>query len=241
MTGSSLRRCVITGASRGLGFEFARQLAAGGEFVIATCRTPALAAELRGLLAGGGLILPLDVSDQVAAIAAASAVAERGDAVDLLINAAGVEDSAGSTGPVGNLEGEALVEIYRTNAVGPALVTQAFAGLLARSGRGVVLNLTSKRGSLAGATDPGGIGYAMSKAALNMLTRKLALELRQDRTTVVAMSPGWVQTDMGGQDAPLTPGESVQAMLGSVGRLTLTDTGAVLDHDDVLAAEARER
>jgi hypothetical protein len=58
---------------------------------------------------------------------------------------------------------------------------------------------------------------------------------------VIAMSPGWVQTDMGGQDAPLTPGESVQAMLGSADRLTLTDTGAVLDHDDVLAAQARER
>jgi NAD(P)-dependent dehydrogenase (short-subunit alcohol dehydrogenase family) len=230
---------VITGASRGLGFEFARQLAAAGEFVVATCRTPASAAGLRELLAGGGLILPLEVSDQVAATAAATAVADRVDAVDLLINAAGIEDSAGSSGPVG-LDGDALVQVYRTNAVGPALVTQAFAGLLARSGRAVVLNLTSKRGSLAGPTAPGGIGYAMSKAALNMLTRKLALELYQDRTTVVAMSPGWVQTGMGGHDAPLTPGESVRAMLACAGRLTLTDTGAVLDHDDVLAAEARE-
>ena len=64
------------------------------------------------------------------------------DAVDLLINAAGIEDSAGSSGPVGRLDGDALVEVYRTDAVGPALVTQAFAGLLARSGRAVVLNLT---------------------------------------------------------------------------------------------------
>jgi NAD(P)-dependent dehydrogenase (short-subunit alcohol dehydrogenase family) len=231
---------VITGASRGLGFEFARQLATAGEFVVATCRTPASAAGLRELLAGRGLILPLEVSDQVAATAAATAVAERLDAVDLLINAAGIEDSARSSGPIGQLDGDALVEVYRINAVGPALVTQAFAGLLARSGRAVVLNLTSKQGSLAGATAAGSIGYAMSKAALNMLTRKLALELYQDRTTVVAMSPGWVQTGMGGQDAPLTPGESVRAMLACAGRLTLTDTGAVLDHDDVLAAETRE-
>jgi NAD(P)-dependent dehydrogenase (short-subunit alcohol dehydrogenase family) len=238
MTAGSLRRCVITGASRGLGFEFARQLAAAGEFVVATCRTPASAAGLRELLASGGLILPLKVSDQVAA--AATAVADRVDALDLLINAAGIEDSARSSGPVGRLDGDALVEIYRTNAVGPALVTQAFAGLLAHSGRAVVLNVTSKQGSLAGATAAGAIGYAMSKAALNMLTRKLALELYQDRTTVVAMSPGGVQTGMGGQDAPLIPGESVRAMLACAGPLTLTDTGAVLDHDDVLAAEARE-
>jgi Enoyl-(Acyl carrier protein) reductase len=143
----------------------------------------------------------------VAATAAATAVAERVDAVDLLINAAGIEDSARSSGPSG--------------------------GWTAMRWR------TSKQGSLAGPTAAGSIGYAMSKAALVMLTRKLALELYQDRTTVVAMSPGWVQTGMGGQDAPLTPGESVRAMLACAGRLTLTDTGAVLDHDDVLAAETR--
>jgi NAD(P)-dependent dehydrogenase (short-subunit alcohol dehydrogenase family) len=76
----------------------------------------------------------------------------------------------------------------------------------------------------------------MSKASLNMLTRKLALELQANRTTGVAISPGWVQTDMGGPDAPLTASESVQAMVALARRLTLTDTGAVLDHGDVLAA-----
>ena len=215
--------------------EFVRQLVARGEDVVGTCRDPASAIEL-GKLAG--FVVALDVSDQAAAVAAASMVAERLGAVDLLINAAGVEDSVASAGPVGGLESEALVEIYRTNAVGPALVTQAFTELLKRSDRALVLNLTSQRGSLEGAVTLGHIGYAMSKAALNMVTRKLALELQPNGTTVVAISPGWVKTDMGGADAPLTPSESVQAMLALADRLTLSDTGAVLDHDQVRSAAA---
>jgi NAD(P)-dependent dehydrogenase (short-subunit alcohol dehydrogenase family) len=232
---------VITGANRGLGLEFVRQLVARGDFVVGTCRAQARALELRGLLKGGkGLILSLEVSNRPAADAAASEVARRQGAVDLLINAAGVEDSAGSSGPLGQLEGDALEAIYLTNAVGPALVTQAFKRLLARSDQAVVLNLTSSRGALDSAVASGNIGYAMSKASLNMLTRKLALELHRDGTTVVAVSPGWVQTDMGGPDAPLTASESVRSMLALTDRLNLDDTGAVLDHDTVLAcAEKR--
>jgi NAD(P)-dependent dehydrogenase (short-subunit alcohol dehydrogenase family) len=236
------QRCsVITGANRGLGLEFVRQLVARGDFVVGTCRTPAGARELCGLLTGAnGLVLSLEVSNRPAADAAASEVARRRGPVDLLINAAGVEDSAGSSGPLGYLEGDALLGIYVTNAVGPALVTQAFKGLLARSDQAVVLNLTSSRGALDSAVASGNIGYAMSKASLNMLTRKLALELHRDGTTVVALSPGWVQTDMGGPDAPLTASESVRSMLALTDRLTLGDTGAVLDHDAVLAcAEKR--
>ena len=236
------QRCsVITGANRGLGLEFVRQSVARGDFVVGTCRTPARAQELCGLLTGGnGLILSLDVSNRPSADAAASEVARRQGAVDLLINAAGVEDSAGSSGPLGYLEGDALVAIYLTNAVGPALVTQAFAGLLARSDQAIVLNLTCSRGAIDSAIASGNIGYAMSKASLNMLTLKLALELHRDGTTVVALNPGWVQTDMGGPDAPLTASESVRSMLALTDRLTLADTGAVLDHDGVLAgAEKR--
>jgi NAD(P)-dependent dehydrogenase (short-subunit alcohol dehydrogenase family) len=235
-------RCsVITGANRGLGLEFVRQLVARGDFVVGTCRVPDGALELRELLADGkGLILSLEVSDRSAAEAAASEVGGLQDTVDLLINAAGVEDSAGSSGPLGYLESDALVAIYVTNAVGPALVTQAFAGLLARSDQAIVLNLTSSRGAIDSAIASGKIGYAMSKASLNMLTRKLALELHRDGTAVVALSPGWVQTDMGGPDAPLTASESVRSMLALTDRLTLADTGAVLDHDAVLAgAEKR--
>jgi NAD(P)-dependent dehydrogenase (short-subunit alcohol dehydrogenase family) len=234
------RCCVITGANRGLGLEFARQLVAIGDFVVGMCRSPGSAVELGELLAvSGGMVVPLEVSDAASVLSAASAVGERLGAVDMLINAAGVEDTTGSSGPVGQLNGEALVEVYRINAVGPALVTQAFAGLLARSDRAVVLNLTSNLGSLAGVIAVGNIGYAMSKAALNMLTRKLALDLRQARTTVVAISPGWVQTDMGGPDAPFTSNDSVRAMLGLARRLTIDDTGAVLDHDQMVAAATR--
>ena len=97
----------------------------------------------------------------------------------------------------------------------------------------MVVNLTSGLGSLAGATGRGNIAYGMSKAALNMATRHLAAELARQGTVVVAMSPGWVATDMGGPGAPLEPPESVQGMLNVIDGLTPAQSGSFLDHTGV--------
>ena len=123
--------------------------------------------------------------------------------------------------------------MLRVNAVGPLLVTQALAARLAAAGRSVVVNLTSGLGSLAGATGRGNIAYGMSKAALNMATRHLAAELARQGTVVMAMSPGWVATDMGGPGAPLEPPESVQGMLNVIDGLTPAQSGSFLDHTGV--------
>jgi NAD(P)-dependent dehydrogenase (short-subunit alcohol dehydrogenase family) len=231
VTHRHFRRCVITGANRGLGFEFARQLIDRGDFVVGACRRPEEAVELAALFShASGFVVALEVSspEPTAAI-----VSQQISHVDLLINAAGTDDTAASSGPIGLLQGQALVDVYRTNAVGPALVTQAFADLLSKSGRAVVVNLTSSRGSLNGHIAAGGIGYAMSKSALNMLTRKLAIELYHENIAVVAISPGWVQTDMGGPDATITPEDSVKAMIAFADRSSLADTGSILAHSDL--------
>jgi NAD(P)-dependent dehydrogenase (short-subunit alcohol dehydrogenase family) len=135
-----------------------------------------------------------------------------------------------SAGALAELRPEPVLEVLRSNAVGPILVTQALAPLLAAAGRATVVNLSSGLGSLTKAVSRGNIAYGMSKAALNMLTRHLAAELRHQGTIVVSMSPGWVSTDMGGPSAPLGPPESVQGILNVVAVLTPAQSGSFLDH-----------
>ena len=95
----------------------------------------------------------------------------------------------------------------------------------------MVVNLTSRRGLLDPPVGSGNIGYAISKAGLNMLAAKLAAELRDTAITVVALSPGWVRTDMGGPHALLTAQQSVASMLQVIKHLDLSRSGAILGHD----------
>jgi NAD(P)-dependent dehydrogenase (short-subunit alcohol dehydrogenase family) len=233
-----MRRAVVTGANRGLGLEFTRQLLSAGDEVVATARQPKTAGFLDKLAssAGGRLtVVRLDVGQPDEIAAAALQVGERFDAVDLLVNNAGVWSAPGqperlSTGALGELRAEPVLEVLRINAVGPILVTQALAPQLAAAGRAAVVNLSSGLGSLERATGRGNIAYGMSKAALNMATRHLAAELARQGIVVVAMSPGWVATDMGGRGAPLEPAESVRGMLNVVDALTPAQSGKFLDH-----------
>lgn len=238
-----MRRVVVTGANRGLGLEMARQLLAGGDEVVATAREPKAADDLTKLMTGsggrgrgGGLdVVRLDVADPDSIAPAALRIGERFEAVDLLINNAGIWSAPGqsaraSAGALGELRPEPVLEVLRVNAVGPLLVTQALAPLLSAAPAAVVVNLSSGLGSIAGATGRGNVAYGMSKAALNMLTRHLAAELAGQGTVVVAMSPGWVATDMGGPQAALQPAESVRGILNVVGALTPARSGAFLDH-----------
>jgi len=236
-----MRRVVVTGANRGLGLEFARQLAAAGDQVVATARHPKTADALNKLAstsAGRVTVVRLDVGDPAEVEAAALHVGERFEAVDLLINNAGIwtgpdQPDRASSGPLADLRPDAVTEVLRVNAVGPLLVTQALASCLAAAGQGVVVNLSSWLGSIEDATrwgSRGNLAYAMSKAALNMLTRRLSAELAGQGTIVVAMSPGWVATDMGGPSAPLEAPESVKGMLNVVDALTPAQSGTFLDH-----------
>jgi len=233
-----MRRVVVTGANRGLGLEITRQLLAGGDQVVATARKPKSAKELTKVVAGSGgrgSAVRLDVADPGTVDAAAVEIGERFEAVDLLINNAGIWSAPGqpervSAGALGELRAESVLEVLRVNAVGPLLVTRALAPLLSAAPGAVVVNLSSGLGSIARTTSRGNVAYGMSKAALNMLTRHLAAELAGQGTVVVAMSPGWVATDMGGPQAALQPAESVRGILNVVGALTPARSGAFLDH-----------
>jgi NAD(P)-dependent dehydrogenase (short-subunit alcohol dehydrogenase family) len=147
--------------------------------------------------------------------------------VELLINNAGVRSR-----PDG-LEGLDLDDVARTfqvNALGMLRVTSALLPLLRRARGAKIANISSGLSSLHDNTSGGAYGYRMSKAALNMASRSLATDLRDEGLVAVAISPGWVQTDMGGSDAPTPVAESAAGLIRVIDGLTLQDSGSFFDY-----------
>ncbi|GAB1594848.1 SDR family oxidoreductase [Lysobacter claricitrinus] len=223
------RNVLLTGANRGIGLEFARQLLARGDHVIATARHPSQAHELGRLIGehpGRLHVLPLDVMDPKAEaeVARELPLILGNERLDLLINNAGLLHSGERFGqvPAKNLE-----DSLRTNAMGPFLLTQAVAPLLADGAK--VANMSSQLGSITNTQSFGTPTYCISKAALNMATRLLAAALGDRGIAVVSLHPGWVQTDMGGEQAPVQPADSVRGLLQVIDRLDIAKSGSFVD------------
>jgi len=215
---------LITGANRGLGLEFARQYAADGWKVIGTARKPAEAADLKALKVR---VLQLDVADADSVTKLAAALEDQ--PVDLLINNAGIMDRDSSS--IENIDFDSVERVLEVNTIGPMRVTQALLGNLRSGSSKQIVHITSGLGSIENNTRGGFLGYRESKAALNMFNRSLAAELGDEGFTCVVMSPGWVQTDMGGAGATLTPGESIAGMKKVIGGLTVEDNGTYQSWD----------
>ncbi len=221
---------LITGANRGLGFEFAQQYAAAGWQVFATCRDPANANQLQKLKDATGIrvtVVALDVTDAGSIRDAALRLREA--AIDVLINSAGIGGARGQT--TGNVDYESWSRVLDVNAMGPLRVTEAFSDHLARSERRLVITITSGMGSLADNTSGGSIAYRSSKAAVNMVMRSAAIDLASRRINCVLINPGWVKTDMGGPGARLTPEESVTAMRRLIDAFGPADSGKFYHYD----------
>lgn len=226
-----MERILVTGANRGLGLEFVRQYAEAGARVFAACRDPAGAGALRAICSGhhGVDILELDVTDAGAIDTAEEDVSADGDGrLDILINNAGIS-------PRGerfeNLTPDNMLEVYAVNTVAPAIVAQRFRPLLARAEHPRIANISSTMGSLANKDYGRFYSYASSKAALNMITRAAACDLSADGIVVAALHPGWVQTDLGGPGADLTPAESVAGMIEVIAGLSPAQSGRFLAWD----------
>jgi NAD(P)-dependent dehydrogenase (short-subunit alcohol dehydrogenase family) len=223
----STRHCLVTGANRGLGLEFVRQLLARGDHVVATCRHPGKATALNplaGQFPGRLHVLPLDVADPKSIVELARELPLVCETLDLLVNSAGVLHSGER---FGRLTPANLDDSFRTNARGPLLLAQALAPLLADGAR--VANITSELGSIASLARFGTPSYNISKAAQNMVTALLAKALATRGIIVLALHPGWVQTDMGGSGASLAPAQSVQGLLQVIDGATLPSSGQFLD------------
>jgi NAD(P)-dependent dehydrogenase (short-subunit alcohol dehydrogenase family) len=211
---------LITGTNRGIGLEFARQLSERGERVIATARKPEKAKELAKL---DLRVEALDVADGESV---ASLARRLDEPIDVLIHNAAV----GSAGPgIDGILPEDVERAFQVNALGPLRVTQALLPRLRAGQRKTIVAITSGLGSISGNQDGGWSAYRISKAALNQLVRTIAAELSGEKFICVAISPGWVRTDMGGSSAPLSPEESVRSMLRMIDRLQPSDNGRFLD------------
>ena len=227
---------MVTGSSAGIGLELARQVAARGDRVVAASRQGSAA--LRKLAAANldrVIELTLDPGSQESVIAARAALEGRVDVIDVLINNAGVysrwsrhwDPDATLFDTVTQQE---LLDTFRINAAGPMLVIEHFLNLVRAAPRGRILNVSSRVGSVSAKTSAGDYAYAASKAALNIMTRALAAELAPEGIVVIAITPGWVRTEMGGRAAALSPEESVRGILSVAAKLTPKDAGRFVDY-----------
>jgi NAD(P)-dependent dehydrogenase (short-subunit alcohol dehydrogenase family) len=199
---------LVTGANRGIGLEVSRQLVARGFTVLAGARDPS------SVPGDAGTAVRLDVTDQGTIGALRREVGE----LDVLVNNAAIHYDTWQSVLTADLD--VVREALETNTLGAWRTAMAFAPLLAESGHGRLVNVSSGSGQLTGMRD-GAPAYSVSKAALNALTLMLADALRRDRVLVNAVCPGWVATDMGGPGGrPVRDGAS-----GIVWAATLPDDG----------------
>ncbi|MGI9603291.1 MAG: SDR family oxidoreductase [Acidimicrobiales bacterium] len=228
------KRVVITGANRGIGLALTAGLMANGHRVVAGCRRPDQASELQAL--GPEVIEAVEMADPDSVEAFARAADQHFGAIDLLINNAGIDArSAGSDfdkrGPM-VIDPEAVLDVTRVNAVGPMLLTRHLAPALSRPDHAVVVNVSSQLGSMVvGDTRGGDVAYNVSKAALNMVSVMMADRLRKHDIAVVALHPGWVRTDMGGERGELAIDEAAAVLVDRCERVSMADTGRFIRPD----------
>ncbi len=224
---------LVTGANRGLGLEYCRQLVAAGWQVLAGCRDPARTtalAELSARVPGRLRLEQLDVTSEADVARLAGGLAAQ--PLDLLINNAGTFGPEGSPGgmryqSLSFMDYDVWRDVLEVNLLAPFRLTVALAPALRRSHRPVVVMLSSDLGSIANNRLGQSHAYRTSKAGLNMLTKGIANEWRD--ITIVSMAPGWCRTELGGAEAEIDPAESVAAQLDTFARLTPADSGRFID------------
>jgi NAD(P)-dependent dehydrogenase (short-subunit alcohol dehydrogenase family) len=203
------RTALVTGGNRGIGLEACRQLARAGMSVVLAARDPLRGQEAAQKLQDEGLDViseRLDVAESQSVKECARRLTEAGTEVDVLVNNAGVYPTQG----VFSVSEETLETALEVNTLGAFRTCQAFVPKMVQRGYGRVVNVSSGGGSFGEGLGPA--AYAVSKAALNALTVKIAQAIRGD-VKINAMCPGWVRTDMGGSGAPRSPEEAVDTLV----------------------------
>ena len=215
---------LITGANRGLGLELARQYLADGWRVIACCRSPEKASDLKKL--GHKVEMhALDVTSQASIEHLARALNHT--PIDVLINNAGLH---GDRRPFGNTDVALWNKIFEVNTIAPVQILAALLENVAASAQKKVVNFSSKVGSIGDGPTGGSYAYRSSKTALNMAMVNAAHELKARGLTILLIHPGWVQTDMGGPTAPVSIEQSITGIRRIIDKSTQAETGHFYDY-----------
>ncbi|HQU98248.1 MAG TPA: SDR family oxidoreductase [Nitrosomonas sp.] len=222
---------LVTGANRGIGLEFVQQYAQEGWNVIACCRNPDMATKLHYLSGQYPKLIQtyaLDVvnHEQIDALSKILSTAT----LDLLINNAGIYPS-GKGDEFGSTDYDAWQCALEVNTMAPLKMTEAFIQQIARSQLKTIAIITSKMGSIADNSGGGSYIYRSSKAAVNIVTKSLSIDLKPQQIKAVVLHPGWVKTDMGGPNALITTEQSVTGMRRVINQLKMEDSGNFFAYD----------
>jgi NAD(P)-dependent dehydrogenase (short-subunit alcohol dehydrogenase family) len=215
---------LITGTNRGIGLEFAKQYAAAGAEIIACCRRPAKASELKAVQ-GNVRIMVLDVGDPASIAALRKDLGDQ--PIDILINNAGVGDPH----KPGTVDMDVWLNLFRVNSVAPYALAMALKDNLRKGRDRKLVTITSVLGSIAhssGDMAP----YCASKAAVNALMHGLSKQWARDGIAIGLFHPGWVQTDMGGKNAPVKPQDSVAGLRARIAELGTKNSGSFRDFEN---------
>lgn len=222
------KRVIVTGANRGIGLGFVNYYLQKEWEVVACCRSINSADNLQILSELYSDKLQIELLD-VSQDNSITKLVKRINHLEfnLVINNAGVSINE----DFGQWTSANFLKTFQINTIGVALLSQAIEPLIKKNG--TLVNMSSGLASIEQNINPemDFDAYAMSKAALNILSKRLASKLKQKGVCVIALSPGWVQTDMGGHEAPSNVKEAVQEMGDIIEKLTITDTGKFLSPD----------
>ncbi|ABX77404.1 short-chain dehydrogenase [Coxiella burnetii] len=226
-----MKRILITGANRGIGLELVKQYLAAGWHVDGCYRDKKASNSLFELAAEKKQSLTLhelDVLDEKAIQALGEHL--KNQPIDILFNNAGV--SAKNLREFGSIhDTENACEVFKINTIAPLLMAQALLESVEKSEKKLIINMSSEMGSIAQNVNGNYYVYRASKSALNAITKSLAIDLKRRGITVISMNPGWVRTDMGGEQAPLDVISSVRGMREVIERVDIKSTGGFLGYD----------
>ena len=221
------RTALVTGGNRGIGLEIARQLARQGILTAIGSRDITKGEEAAAQLIAEGLepaVVELDVTSADSVRDAVDKTRHLFGRIDILVNNAGIlleRSRDGTAGNVVQVPIDKVFECFDVNTVGPLRLIQAVLPGMLDEGYGRIVNLSSGLGQLSEMSG-GHTAYRLSKAALNALTRTTAADIGQGNIKVNTMCPGWVQTDMGGEDATRSVSEGAET---AVWLATLAEDG----------------
>ena len=230
-----MKYILITGASRGIGLALVQEyLEADGFYVFATCRAPETASDLQTLVnlyPDNAELIQLDISDMASISASVSVVSAKTNALDVLINNGAIYPPSEGTRTFGALNMDELTDVMQVNAVAPLIVTQSYADLLRKSNNPRVVMVSSEMGSMQWTKSGGSYAYRMSKAAMNMTARTLAMDEKFANAIVITTHPGNVITKMSGLTTGMMPRESASGLVKLIASLTLSDNGKFYQWD----------